>query len=126
MSPATVENESRTEAGARDTSKPILFFDGVCGLCNVSVDRVMKWDKSGVFRFAPLQGESARQLLTEADTRRLDSVALLANGRIYRKSVAVVKILWKLGSWGKVSGTLLWLIPKPARDLGYVFVARNR
>lgn len=123
MSTLTVDAELRA---TEQTSQPIVFFDGVCGLCNESVDRVLKWDRRGVFRFAPLQGETARALLLPEDTARLDSVALWLNGCIFRKSSAVVRILWNLGFFGQVSGTVLWLIPKPIRDWGYTFVARNR
>ncbi len=105
---------------------PILFFDGVCGLCNTSIDAVLKLDRRGVFRFAPLQGDTAAELLTPADTTQLDSVALRIGGRVYRKSSAVVRILWQLGWLPAIAGTLLWLIPKPVRDRGYGFVARNR
>ena len=109
-----------------DPSGPIIFFDGVCGLCNVSVDCVLRWDRRGVFRFAPLQGETAQRLLTAADTQELSSVAVRIEGRIYRKSAAVVRILWQLGTMSRIGGTLLWLIPKPIRDWGYGVVARNR
>lgn len=105
---------------------PIVFFDGVCGLCNESVDRLVKWDRHAVFKLAPLQGETARQWLSPSDTQQLGSVVLIADGRTFRKSAAVVRILCRLGTFGRIAGVLLWLIPRPIRDLGYVIVARNR
>ena len=45
---------------------PIIFYDGVCGMCNAFVDLVLKVDKHGVFRFAALQGETARKKLPPA------------------------------------------------------------
>lgn len=105
---------------------PIVFFDGVCGLCNESVDRLIQWDRQAVFRLAPLQGETARQVLTPADTSQLGSVVLHVDGRSYRKSSAVVRILWRLGPLGLIAGTALWLIPRPMRDFGYAIIAQNR
>jgi len=104
----------------------IVFFDGVCGFCNASVDFLLKHDRREVFRFAPLQGETARQLLDPADTENLHTLVLWVDGDCYRRTAAVVRILWQLSWFWKILGTLLWLIPLPLRDLGYLLVARNR
>ena len=50
-----------------DRSQPILFFDGVCGLCNRFVDFMLRTDRHYRFRYAPLQGETARRLLEMDD-----------------------------------------------------------
>lgn len=104
----------------------ILFFDGVCGLCNWSIDFVLARDSRGDFQFAPLQGETAQALLEAADTADLNTVVLWVNGRTYRKSAAVVRVLWQLDPVWQCVGTLLWLIPLPLRNLGYTLVANNR
>lgn len=109
-------------AGAR----PVVFFDGVCGLCNRTVDFVLARDREQRFRFSPLQGETARRLLGEADTESLGTLVLLDERGTHRRSTAVVRILRGLGGvWG-VLGALLWLIPRPLRDLGYRLVAKSR
>lgn len=105
---------------------PIVFFDGVCGLCNRSIDFILRRDQRGVFRVTPLQGETAEQLLETADRERLGSLVVRISGRTYRRSSAVVRVLWRLGPAWKAVGTLLWLIPLPLRDLGYRAVASNR
>jgi predicted DCC family thiol-disulfide oxidoreductase YuxK len=104
----------------------ILFFDGVCGLCNWSIDFVLKRDRGGKFQFAPLQGETARTLLTPVDVEDLNTLVLWVGGRTDRKSAAVVRVLWQLGPGWQILGTLLWLIPLPLRNLAYTLVARNR
>jgi hypothetical protein len=43
--------------------KPIIFFDGVCGMCNAFVDLILRFDQEQTFLFAPLQGSTARDLL---------------------------------------------------------------
>jgi predicted DCC family thiol-disulfide oxidoreductase YuxK len=106
--------------------RPILFFDGLCGLCNTSVDFVMKRDTRDVFRYAPLQGETAAEHLSQRDREDLDSVILLTPDGLYRHTSAVVRILWKLPGVWPVLGTLLWLIPRPIRNIGYRLVAKNR
>lgn len=109
-----------------DAECPVLFFDGVCGLCNRTVDFVLKHDRRGALRFAPLQGLTASARLAAPDRERLDSVVLQRQGATFKKSSAIVRLLWEMGGvWG-VLGSVLWLIPKPLRDLGYVLVAKNR
>ena len=56
---------------------PILFFDGVCGLCNRFVDFVLKHDRHGRVCMAPLQGSTAEASLPDEIVRGLDTVVLL-------------------------------------------------
>jgi predicted DCC family thiol-disulfide oxidoreductase YuxK len=111
---------------SEDAVASILFFDGVCGLCNKSVDFVLVRDRRGAIQFAPLQGDTARHLLPPADRENLDSMVLWVKGQSYRKSAAVVRVLWRLSAGWQILGTLLWLIPLPLRNLGYSLIARNR
>jgi predicted DCC family thiol-disulfide oxidoreductase YuxK len=105
---------------------PIVFFDGVCGLCNRFIDFVIKRDRAGVFRFAPLQGETARERLPAADVRDVNTMVLVDEQGVFRKSTAATRILLRLGgAWSLVGGTLR-LIPPPLRDAGYSLVARYR
>jgi predicted DCC family thiol-disulfide oxidoreductase YuxK len=120
----------RAEGGGtqpeQEATQPIVFFDGVCGLCNRFVDFVLPRDRREVFRFAPLQGETARRLIDRADIDSLKSI-LLCDGRgVHRQSTAVVRILYRLGGVWKVIAVALWLIPRPIRDLGYKLIARSR
>ncbi len=103
-----------------------VFFDGVCGFCNVWVDFLMRRDPSSRLRFAPLQGETARTRLNPADVENLHSLVFWTSRGCYRKTSAVVRIGWTLGGVWSVLATLLWLIPRPLRDLGYALIARNR
>lgn len=105
---------------------PVIFFDGVCGLCNAWVDFVLARDTRHRFRFGPLQGETAREWLKLPPDAALDSVTLVDTGGTYRKSAAVSRILIGLGGLWFLCGWLLWLIPRPLRDWGYDFVARRR
>uniref|UniRef100_A0A7C2K1B7 DUF393 domain-containing protein n=1 Tax=Schlesneria paludicola TaxID=360056 RepID=A0A7C2K1B7_9PLAN len=105
---------------------PIVFFDGVCGFCNFWVDFLLSRDRPARLRFAPLQGETARTLLSPADVEQLHTLVLWTPSAVSRKSTAVACILKMLGGGWAVCGTVLRLVPRPVRDWGYDFVARNR
>lgn len=115
-----------SEDGTAEAARCLLFFDGVCGLCSRSVDFVLARDRRELFQFAPLQGETARQLLPVAYVSDLNSMVLLVDGRSFRKSSAAVRVLWRLSLGWQVLAALVWLVPLPLRDLAYDLIARNR
>ena len=105
---------------------PVIFFDGVCGLCNTWVDFALARDTRRRFRFGPLQGETARDWLHLPPDAALDSIMLVDESGTHCKSTAVARILIGLGGVWLVSGWLLRIVPRPLRDWGYDFVARRR
>ena len=106
---------------------PVLLFDGVCNLCNASVQWVLKRDNKGVFRFAALQSDAGQQLLKQHGSlpEQFDSVVLAAGGRIFLRSDAVLELLWLLGGFWR-SLYCFKILPRPLRDALYNFVAKNR
>lgn len=115
-----------TDLPVDPAAHPVLFFDGVCGLCNTTVNRLIRWDGAGVLRFAPLQGETASRVLPKEDVTTLASVVLLDGGGTHRRTDAVVRVLRHLGGRYRLLAAALWLIPRPLRDVGYRFVAKFR
>jgi len=113
-------------ASVEPSPPPILFFDGVCGLCNSFVDFALRHDRKGRVLFAPLQGSTAATHLDSADTATLDTVVLLENGRTYKRSSAIARLLRHLGGIWTIPAWLLWLIPWPLRDLSYRVIAKTR
>lgn len=107
------------------TPQRIVFFDGACGLCNRFVDRLLRIDRQGLLRFAPLQGPTARALLPPGLAGALESVVYLRGGKVLQRSDAALRILIDLGGWRKAYGALL-LVPPFVRDAAYGWVARNR
>jgi len=107
---------------------PILFYDGTCGLCHGAVLFALKRDKAGRFRFAPLQGETLAELTPEDVRVALpDSLVLREpDGRLFTRSSAVIALLQGLGPFWRMMGALLWIIPRPLRNLGYDLVAKVR
>jgi hypothetical protein len=75
---------------AADAEGPIVLYDGVCGLCDRSVQLILRNDRRGRFRFAALQSNAGRALLERfgLSPEALDSVVLVQGGRAWRKSQA--------------------------------------
>ncbi len=103
----------------------VIFFDGVCGLCNGFVDFVMRMDKKNIFHFAPLQGEYAAQHLPQSDTSDLSSVVFMSDGKTLRKSHAVLGVFRMLGLPLSLLDVAK-VIPQPLLDMIYDWVASNR
>lgn len=108
-----------------EEQKPIIFFDGVCGLCNGFVDIVMKLDRTGQFLFSPLQGETAKKLLSKEHIEDLESVVLYDGGKLHTKSDAVLEVFNRLGGFLQF-WSLTRIIPKNLRDHFYDLAAEQR
>lgn len=106
---------------------PIMFFDGVCNLCNRTVDWTIRRDKRHNIRFAPLQGETAQSLVPEwAGQEHLGSFVLV-DAKVTRvRSSAALGLLIHLGGGWAVLGRIGMVIPVPLRDPVYAWIARNR
>ncbi len=135
--PAQSESEYR---------QPILFFDGVCGLCNRFVDFMLRVDSKDRFRYSPLQGETARRLLEMDDqagglepgsappgglepgapqSGDPRSFIFLDTDKRFEQSNAVLHAMVRLGgAWRLIA--VLYVFPRPIRDFVYRIVARNR
>ncbi|RYZ78592.1 MAG: DUF393 domain-containing protein [Proteobacteria bacterium] len=119
------ENSVGQVSSSDVSSKTIVYFDGVCSLCNNFVDLLLKLDRDDRLRFAPLQGQTAFNRLPQNDTVQLGSLVVSQNEKIFRESNAVVQILLEL-KWFKPLGYLLKLTPGFLRNPAYRFIARYR
>ena len=107
--------------------KKIILFDGVCNLCDSMVQYVIARDKKDVFRFASLQSEIGKKILTHigVDIETTNSGILYQPGiAYYIKSNVAIEVARELG-W-PISAWFLGFIPKFLRDPMYNYVARNR
>lgn len=108
-------------------NQPVIFFDGICNLCNASVQFVIEHDKGNYFNFSALQGDYAKNVLAEFNIvpENLDSILLLENGKLYTKSTSALRVAKKLnGLWPLLYGFVI--VPKFIRDWVYDFIAINR
>lgn len=104
----------------------VILFDGVCNLCNNSIQFIIRRDPKARFRFAPLQSAAAESLLQSAGAGPLpDSIVLVQDGRVYTQSGAVLRVARGLrGLWPLAYAFIV--IPRPLRDWVYRLIARNR
>ena len=79
-------------------AKSIILFDGVCNLCNASVDFILRNDPQARFQFAALQSQAGQQLLSQAgiSSEHLDAMWLWENGQLYSASTAALRIARRL------------------------------
>jgi predicted DCC family thiol-disulfide oxidoreductase YuxK len=110
----------------------LVFYDGECGLCDKVVQWLLKCDKEKIFAFAPLQGKTAQRLLIHLPEiyRGEDSLVLIENYQstnptYYVLGKGALRILWLLGKWKAIPGTLSFL-PGWMVNWGYKIVAKNR
>lgn len=118
--------DSRHWSPARARSETsVIYFDGVCGLCNGFVDFVLARDRARRYRFAPLQGEVATARVGPAGAVDPTTILHEEDGVFRDRSAAALRIVSGLGgAWCFVA--VLGLVPRPIRDAVYDWVARNR
>lgn len=113
---------------ALDTDKQLILFDGVCNLCNATVQYVIKHDKKDIFRFAPLQSDIGAQIIDhfKVDVSKTDSILLyLPTGHLKNKSTAALYIAKHLGFPNNMMFASI-IIPAFIRNLVYDYIAKNR
>ncbi len=106
---------------------PIIFFDGVCNLCNHSIDVVLRADQARVFRIASLQGDTARKLLApQPGEPEAWSMVLLDGNGMHERSGAALRVLKRLGGLRGFLGSIGLCFPGFLRDFVYRLIARYR
>jgi predicted DCC family thiol-disulfide oxidoreductase YuxK len=112
---------------------PIVLYDGVCALCNRLVTFTLARDRAGVFRFASLQGELARETLARhhRDADALDTLVVVVDPgspgeRLLDRSTAALFVLRHLPGVWAIAGRTLTIVPARLRDAAYRLVARTR
>jgi len=109
-------------------NKKIILFDGVCNLCDSSVQFIIKHDKKDVFRFVALQSELGIEIRNYIGVERtkIDSIILYNPGvAYYYKSSAVIEICGELGGiYGMLS--VFKILPEKLRNYIYDYIAKNR
>ncbi len=105
---------------------PIIFFDGLCVLCAGSVRFILKHDKKGVFRYCPLQSNSATSIAKEiVKDEDYETVVALFRGKKYFKSDVTLLVIEQLGGAWKLLG-FLKIFPRSIRDWFYAIIVKHR
>ena len=108
--------------------KQLVLFDGICNLCNASVQYIIKHDKKDKFRFTPIQSEVGQFVIKnhQIDIINTDSIILYSQKKeIYYKSSAALRIASYL-CFPRNIWTIFLIVPAFIRDLVYDIIAKKR
>ena len=106
--------------------KNIILFDGVCNLCNTSVNFVMDYDKQKVFYFASLQSSFGQFFCKKYNlpTTHFDSFIYFKKGILYKKSRAALEVSKTLKGFWQLA-YLFVLVPSFLRDAIYTYISKG-
>lgn len=108
--------------------KKIILFDGVCNLCDSSVQFVIRHDKKDIFRFVQLQSNLGQKIAGHIGTSasEMDSIILYEHGKTYYyKSEAAFRILRETSGIYKLL-LAFSILPRILTNYIYDYVAKNR
>jgi len=105
----------------------VIIFDGVCSLCNATVDFLISRDKKRLFKFTANQNESGKTLLEEngIPADQVSTIYYYENGKMYKKSTAALRIARLLPFPYNLAYAFI-IVPPVIRDWVYDLFARNR
>ena len=108
-------------------NKHIIFFDGVCNMCNSFVRLIIKLDYKEQFIFCPISSKKGQKIINKfnLELKNIDSIILLKNNKITLKSEAVIEILVSLNFFFRFF-LILKILPSKLLDLIYDFIAKYR
>jgi predicted DCC family thiol-disulfide oxidoreductase YuxK len=104
----------------------VVAFDGDCLMCSRSIRYLAEHDPRRRFRFVKLQSPRGRSMEEKAGTGTLSTALVEADGAVFSRSDAVLRILHELGGGWRLLATLGRLLPRTLRDAGYNFIATRR
>src|SRR5262245_61654778 len=105
----------------------IMIFDGVCVLCERSVQFILAHESAPTIRFVPLQSPAGARMMREHGFSAEDAktFVLVVDGRSYVRSEAAIRVARYLRRPWSMLG-IVRVFPRGLRDWAYNLVARNR
>lgn len=111
-------------------NKNIVFFDGVCNMCNSLISYLIKKDKNKKLYYSSLQSEFAKQTLKNYNITYSDAnmvtIYFLKNGVLYDESTAILKVFSLLSQPYSIFAKLFLKINTKFRNIIYRFISKNR
>lgn len=106
----------------------VIFFDGVCNLCEGTVQFLLKKNKKKNLLFASLQGKSGQQMLAQYGLSQNDfnSFVFIENGKLYQRSTGALRVAKYLPGLWPLMFYIFILVPPLIRDGVYNYVAKHR
>ncbi len=121
-----------SQAGKQENARPVVLYDGVCGLCDRVVQFLLKQDHHHKLTFSPLQSETARKIVGSHPAIKSDceTIVFAREDRagkyvISHRSEAVIEIFTHVGGFWSVF-SVLRILPLFVRDRMYDWIAKNR
>ena len=105
----------------------VILFDGVCNLCNDSVNWIIDHDKKNLFKFSALQSEYGKGIVAKYNLtgNYMDTAIFLDEENIFLRSDAVLRILKHFGGIYSLA-YLFIIVPAFIRNFVYQVVSENR
>ena len=111
-----------------ETAKPIIVYDGICKMCNRSLQFVLNNDSSDQFVYIPFQSEQGQLICDHFDIEFTESTSLLLieQHQLLTRSLAWQRILSRLSPGYKLLSLITRIVPKALNDRLYDYIGRNR
>jgi len=105
----------------------IVFFDGICNLCNSTIDFLVRNNPNENLKFSSLQSEFTRKFLAEysINLNQLSTIYFYENGQLYKKSKAAFHIAQHLNAPYRYLNFFSFL-PEGFTNFFYDLIAKNR
>jgi len=110
-------------------NRDYLLLDGDCGLCHRLANFIDKrLSKNKRIYYRPISSTEAQEMIASMPERqqKADSVYLIKDGKSYIKSAAGIRCLLYMRWYYSMWFPIVWLIPLPIRDIGYMMIAKYR
>tara|TARA_B100001989_G_scaffold146654_1_gene104561 strand:+ start:2865 stop:3248 length:384 start_codon:yes stop_codon:yes gene_type:complete len=110
-------------------NRDYLLLDGDCGLCHRLANFIDKrLSKNKRIYYRPISSTEAQEMIASMPERqqKADSVYLIKDGKSYIKSAAGIRCLLYMRWYYSMWFPIVWLIPLPVRDIGYMIIAKYR
>ena len=104
----------------------IVFYDGVCGLCNRWITFLSTRDTVRFFHYAPLQGETAKKILTASEIDSLKTMIVWTESKTYIESDGVLFCLSQISTFWQIFALFCRWIPGFIRNAVYRYIAERR
>ena len=106
----------------------IIFFDGICNLCNGFINFVWSKNSNRNFYYSSLQSKFSSKFLSEKGltSNKIKTIYFYDGNNLYDKSTAVIKILNNLDGFFPIIAKIFSIFPRFLRDVIYNLIAKYR
>ena len=105
----------------------IIFFDGVCNVCDKTGDFILNNDKKNIFYYSSLQSDFSNKFFKSKNQKlNFESIVVFSDDKFLHKSEGIIYILKNLNGFPRIIGFFLNIFPKFISDYFYSLFAKYR